>query len=146
MSVTLTSPKSEKDLEKYFDLRWRILRKPWNQPKGSEKDDMEEQSYHVMAVDDQHNIIGCGRLHFISDSHAQIRYMAVSPEYGKQGIGKKLLEQLEAYAIQNGAKDITLHARENAVGFYLKAGYSLIEKSHLLFDCIQHFKMNRHFS
>ena len=144
--MKIISPVSNDDFEKYFDLRWRVLRKPWNQPRGSEKDELEEQSYHLMAIDDQQKIIGCGRLHFTTDSHAQIRYMAVAPEYGKRGIGKKILEQLEAYAAQNKAKEITLQARENAVEFYLKAGYSLIEKSHLLFGCIQHFKMNKYFS
>ncbi len=146
MKTIITSPESAKEFEHYFDLRWRVLRKPWNQPKGSEKDDLEENSYHVMATDEQSNVIGCGRLHFIADNQAQIRYMAVTPEHENQGIGKKLLDELEHYAAKNGAKDIMLHARENAVGFYQRAGYSLVEKSHLLFDCIQHFKMTKHLS
>ena len=144
--MKISSPASHEDFEKYFELRWRVLRKPWNQPIGSEQDDLEKQSYHVMAMDEHNNVIGCGRLHFIDDNHAQIRYMAVAPDHEKQGIGKMILDKLEKYAAKKGANEITLHARENAVSFYLRAGYLLAGKSHLLFDSIQHFKMTKHFS
>ena len=73
--MKIRSPGSQNDYEAYYELRWRILRKPWNQPKGSERDDLEEQSYHVMATNEHEHVIGCGRLHFISENHAQIRYM-----------------------------------------------------------------------
>jgi hypothetical protein len=35
----------------------------------------------------------------------------------------------------------TVHAREIAIPFYESLGYQLVEKSHLLFDEIQHFLM-----
>jgi N-acetylglutamate synthase-like GNAT family acetyltransferase len=82
-------------------------------------------------------------LHFNTETEAQIRYMAVTPEYEKQGIGTSIIAALEAKARQQQCKTIVLHARENAVGFYQKKGYELLEKSHLLFGTIQHFRMRK---
>ena len=34
----LRVPKTDQELESYFHFRWAMLRKPLNQPQGSEKD------------------------------------------------------------------------------------------------------------
>lgn len=143
MIATIKQPETEKEFEAYYDLRWRVLREPWQQPKGSEKDELEDTSFHVMACNKNDNVIGVGRLHFNNKTEAQIRYMAVAPEYVNQGIGSAILEALEKYAKENNGETIVLHARENAVGFYRKEGYELFEKSHLLFGFIQHFRMKK---
>jgi len=142
MPITIKHPKTEKEFENYYELRWRVLREPWNQPKGSEKDELEDKSFHIMACDDNNKVIGVGRLHF-NNKEAQIRYMAVAAEYEKQGVGTLILEALEKNAIENNCKAIVLHARENAVGFYQKKDYELLEMSHLLFDSIQHYRMQK---
>jgi ribosomal protein S18 acetylase RimI-like enzyme len=121
-----------------------MLRQPWQQPRGSEKDNLEDSAFHVMACDDKHRIVGAGRLHLTDNHQAQIRYMAVDTPYQGQGIGKLLLDELENIARKNQVTILLLHARENALNFYLKQGYELIEKSHLLFDSIQHYKMIKH--
>ena len=146
MDITIKQPQSEKEFEAYYDLRWRVLRQPWQQPRGSEKDELENESFHIMACDKNNNVVGAGRLHFNNEREAQIRYMAVVPEYEKQGIGTLILEALEQHAKENNCKTIMLHARENAVGFYQKKGYELLEKSHLLFDSIQHYRMRKNIS
>lgn len=89
------------------------------------------------------NIIACGRLHFINKTTTQIRYMAVVKDFIKKGFGSRILASLEDAAKTNNYKTIILHAREASVGFYEKQGYQLIEKSHLLFNEIQHYKMQK---
>ncbi len=37
MEIEIRSPKTELEWVNYYDLRYRILRQPWNQPIGSEK-------------------------------------------------------------------------------------------------------------
>lgn len=143
MTITIKQPKTEKEFENYYELRWRVLRESWQQPKGSEKDEQENESFHIMACDENNNVVGVGRLHFNNESEAQIRYMAVSPEHINEGIGALILEALEENARQEHCKTIMLDARENAVGFYKKKDYELLEKSHLLFDSIQHYKMKK---
>ena len=129
-----------KQFEKYYELRWEILRKPWNQPRGSERDDMEDKAIHIMACDGN-KIVGVARLHFNSIKEAQIRYMAVEEGYRRRGIGSMMLRRLEEMAKEKGAEYIILNARENAVNFYKKNRYSIIEKSYVLFNEIQHYKM-----
>ena len=133
---------SAKQWKKYYELRWQILRKPWNMPRGSERDDMEDKSIHVMACDGN-KIVGVARLHFNNSKEAQIRYMAVDEGYRKRGIGSMLLKKLEEIAKEKGAEYVILNARENALGFYEKNGYAIIQKSYVLFGEIQHYKMEK---
>ncbi len=141
MSFVISQPDTEKEYEQYYHLRWQLLRAPWNQPEGSEVDDIEDQCFHVMAVDEINNVIAVARLQFNSNSEAQIRYMGVAREHEKKGIGRELVNAMEQHALNSSCKKIVLHAREPAIGFYQKLGYKVIEKSYLLFDEIQHFRM-----
>ena len=94
-----------------------------------------------MAVDDNNEVIAVARLQFNSDDEAQVRYMAVAGAYERQGIGRELINSMEAYAGESTRRKIVLDAREPAVGFYQKLGYTVVEKSYLLFDEIQHYRM-----
>jgi len=139
----LKQPESEAEFKHYYHLRWQLLRAPWQQPEGSEVDAIEKQCFHIMALDDKKQVIAVARLQFNADNEAQIRYMAVSPSHQRQGIGRALIDALEQQAKKSSHKNIVLHAREPAVGFYEKLGYKVIEKSYLLFDEIQHFRMSK---
>lgn len=137
--IRISQPR-EKDMDQYFELRWRVLRKPWNQRRGSEIDGMDDRAIHLAAYDGD-RIVAVARLHFNSEEEAQIRYMAVDERYRNRGIGGEMLKELERIAREKGAKYIVLEARENAVNFYLKNGYVIVKKSFLLFDSIQHYRM-----
>ncbi|MDP8204542.1 MAG: hypothetical protein P9L95_08440, partial [Candidatus Tenebribacter mawsonii] len=76
-NIVIREPKTEQDFELYYDLRWQILRKPWNQLKGSEQDETDKDSIHIIAIKGD-KVIGCGRGHFNSKEQGQIRYMAVN--------------------------------------------------------------------
>jgi N-acetylglutamate synthase-like GNAT family acetyltransferase len=96
-----------------------------------------------MAVDDEHAVIGVGRLHFNFPGEAQIRYMAIATNCQRSGIGTALLDALESRARQLGALQVILNARETALGFYLKSGYQPEGAGHILFDCIAHIRMRK---
>jgi predicted GNAT family N-acyltransferase len=134
---------TEEEFEAYFNLRWRLLRKPWHQAKGSEQDDIEDQCYHCIAVNRERNVIGVARLQFNTNNTAQVRYMAVDTNHQNQGIGRALMTQLEAQTIDHQCNIITLDARDTATSFYSKLGYSIEAKSYLLFDEIQHYRMSK---
>ena len=140
--MKIIPPETKEDFKKYYELRWRILRKPWNQKKGTEVDDDETSSYHLMAIENN-QVIGVARLQNISPDQVQLRYMAVDNKHTGCGIGKAIVDAMESYARKNNAHSIMLHARENAVGFYEKLGYKIKEKSYFLFDSIQHYKMKK---
>jgi GNAT superfamily N-acetyltransferase len=139
--VEILTPESTEDFARYYDLRWRILRAPWHQPRGSERDDLESHSWHRMACHEGRIPIGVARLHLNTADQAQIRYMAVETAHRRRGVGTALVESLEAQALSLGAIEILLHAREDTLGFYEHAGYSVAFPSHRLFDAIQHYAM-----
>lgn len=143
MSIEIKQPKTEDDFKAYYQLRWKLLRAPWNQPEGSEVDAIEDRCFHLMAVDDDNKVIAVARLQFNSTTEAQIRYMAVAKTYERQGIGRELINAIEAHTRDTGHENIILDAREPAIDFYKKLGYEVSEKSYLLFDEIQHFRMKK---
>lgn len=144
--VIIKAPETPEEWEQYYDLRWRMLRQPWQQALGSEKDELEDESIHRMGVikkNKNQQIIAVGRLHFILNNKAQIRYMAVDESFRLKGIGEKILQSLEEAALQKKINVIELNARESSVTFYQANQYKIIEPAHTLYEKIKHFKMEK---
>ncbi len=141
--MIVTQPQTPDEFEKYYDLRWRILRKPWDQPRGSEKDDKEGTAIHVMVCEKDRIPVGAGRSHFNSADEAQIRFMAVEENMQGRGIGAMLLKELERRSKEKGAKYIILNARDTAIKFYEKYGYEITKQSYTLFESVPHFEMRK---
>ena len=143
--MVIRSPVNESELEAYYALRWKILREPWNQPPGSEKDEFEGEAIHLAAWNDDGKIIGVGRVHRLIGNQGQVRYMAVDPVYQGHGVGRAILQELELKAIESGILEVTLNAREDAVEFYRQNRYQVLRPSHTLFGVIPHFEMHKRF-
>jgi GNAT superfamily N-acetyltransferase len=139
-SVMVREPSGACEMERYYDLRWRVLREPWSQERGQERDEHEREAIHLGAWVGE-RLVGVGRLHFITPDTAQIRYMAVEPEMQGRGVGSRILNELEVRAGQRGAKRIVLNARDRALGFYHRHGYSVTHSSETLFNAIPHWEM-----
>ena len=127
----------------YYNLRWRVLRKPWAQPRGSERDSLDDTAWHLCAKCPDGRIIATGRLHLNSSAEAQIRYMAVEPSVQGCGVGGRLLEALEARARSLGCQIVTLNSRDSARHFYEKQGYLVESTAPTLFGSIGHVKMSK---
>lgn len=140
--MEICEPSTDIQWQQYYDLRWQVLRQETGHPKGSEKDDLEDDSCHLMAIEDD-RCIGVGRVHFNHSSEGQIRYMAVAPDCRGRGVGLAIMEALEIYLLRNATATVVLNARKEAVGFYQKHGYDIIGEGHVLFGCIEHMKMRK---
>tara|TARA_Y100001970_G_scaffold278435_1_gene384117 strand:- start:875 stop:1312 length:438 start_codon:yes stop_codon:yes gene_type:complete len=139
---TIFNPNNKDDFDKYLILRWRILRFPWGGKRGSEIDDFENVAIHRAIKDSNGNMVGVGRIHFINQS-AQIRYMAIKKIYRGEGLGTKMLSELEKIALTNKTKKIFLNSRENVTTFYRKNGYTVVGKADFSFRGIIHYKMEK---
>ena len=145
--MEIIEPNTSDEFNLYYSLRYEVLRKPWFQPKGSERDDGDETSLHRMIIDEPNGkAVAVGRLQFNTIEEAQIRYMAVSDDYQGMGYGSEIVKVLGNIAREKGSRKIILQSRENAVKFYEKNGYEIIQKSYLLFDEIQHWLMEKELS
>jgi len=140
--MEIKSPQSEKEFQEYYNLRFRILREPWDQARGSEKDDLEDESIHVM-VKESGEVLGVGRAHFNSPQEAQIRFMAVDEKFRGNGIGSMVLKELEKKSKERGATYMVANARKQATEFYQNHGYQIEGDSHTLFGSVPHFKIKK---
>ncbi len=107
------------------DLRDTILRKPLGLHFSDEELKAEEDSRHVACYRGD-KLVGCLVLRPSSGGDVQMRQLAVAAELQGQRIGTALVRFAEALAREIGYRCIILHARETAVTFYEKQGYSII--------------------
>lgn len=144
--MRVLTPKEPQEFEKYYHFRWQLLREPWHKARGTEQDELELEACHRMMLNDNNDVIGVARLHFESERIGVVRYVAVSDQVQGKGVGRALMDELEAEATRRGCQKIILQAREGAVNFYKKLDYQLEKKSHLLYQQIQHFQMSKQLS
>ena len=131
MSIIVRRPVSVDEFEQYFDLRYRILRQPMGQPKGSEMNEnliYEYGSHHLIAFDTAAKKIVGGVMGYIEKGCARIRYLCVEEEYRKRGIGRQLMDRIEHKLVKFGASKCILYARETVVDFYSKRGYTIVKR------------------
>ncbi|HOZ86325.1 MAG TPA: GNAT family N-acetyltransferase [Bacteroidia bacterium] len=141
MIFTVKLANTAGDLDAILQLRYKILREPWQQPIATATDALEGSSINAFIEDEHGNVIACGRLQENENKTGQIRFMAVHQHYQGQGLGKLIVAFLEEKGKVLGLEKIELQARENAVDFYKSCGYNIKEKSFLLWGLIQHYLM-----
>lgn len=74
-------------------------------------------------------LVGCGALHFYGPGTAEIRSLAVHPDWKKLGVGRKLVETLEAEAVQHGVSSV--FAFTYVPGFFEKLGFAEVDRAEL---------------
>lgn len=105
-----------------FDLREEILRKPLGLSLHDE-DLSNEVNEHILVAEEEGRINACLILTPGDGNMVQLRQMAVAEARQGQHIGRQLVEYAEQFAWNKGYKQIMLHARMVAKGFYEKLGY-----------------------
>ena len=103
-------------------LRDDILRKPLGL--SFTKEELEKEKDHLLiAAYEDDKMLACCMLVEENPQTVRLRQMAVLNDLQGKGIGKALMIFAENLARDRGYKNITMHARKNAVGFYEKMGY-----------------------
>ena len=110
-----------------LELRYRVLREPIGMTRQQVCSPIEGECHHVLVVDGE-RVVGCVLLHLEGlnsdgESAARLLQMAVSDELQGRGEGRRLVGALERLARHHGVQRVTLHARQNAIGFYERLGY-----------------------
>lgn len=144
MKTEIRSPKTQAEWDAYYDLRFRVLREPLGQIRGSEHNEGDVSGLHF-ALFENSVILAIARLDYTSDGLSQVRFVAVEHQQQGKGLGKKIMIAVENQCKADKKEKLILHARDYAVDFYLRLGYTLIEPSYKLFDVLQHFLMEKEF-
>ena len=126
MGMEICEPSTKTQWQQYYDLRQRVLGTLAGHSPELLKDSLEEDSYHLMVVEDG-RCVGVGRVHFNHAAEGQIRFMAVDADCRERGIGRAILEALEIYLLRNATASVVLNAHSQAVGFYQKHGYAMTD-------------------
>jgi predicted GNAT family N-acyltransferase len=142
MAISIRPPETHEEWDNYYDLRFRILRAPLNQLRGSEKNEGDLTGIHFALYEHQ-QLIGIARLDHMNELIYQVRFVAIDTPFQGKSYGKLIMKAVEEKVLQFKGEKIILHARENAVEFYKSLAYSIIEPSHLLFGQVQHYLMEK---
>ena len=146
--IPVQPPRTPAEWAAYYQLRYAVLRQPWQQPLGSERcpADAETDTVHALLLADSGDApvaLAVGMLQLVDARQGQIRFMAVAPAAAGAGLGRRVAAHLEHEARAMGLAKIVLHARETAVGFYERLGYTVVAPSHTLFGVLPHFLMRK---
>lgn len=111
------------EFQEVWNLREEVLRKPLGL---SLKNDNLSRDFidTIFVASSDGSVIGCVFMHRLSDEQIQLRAMAVYPTWQGKGVGRMLVQAAEKYAWHAGYKQIILHARKVAMGFYASMGYT----------------------
>ncbi len=138
--IRLFSFQSE-DYTKSLELRNTVLRIPLGLDIQNDPLHEEVNDVHIGYFEGD-QIIGCLLLRDIGNQVFKMRQVVVSNAYQGKGIGQELVTFSERYAHEKKFIKIVLHARDIAVPFYTKQGYSTIGDP--FFEVgITHYKMEK---
>jgi predicted N-acetyltransferase YhbS len=84
----------------------------------------EDRSLHLIARLDGATV-GCVLFRPESATAGRLFQMAVAPSLQGQGLGARLVERLERELHARGYREVHLHARDSAIGFYERLGYAV---------------------
>ncbi len=82
---------------------------------------------YVVGVDARDNIVACGALKEYSPSVAEIAAIAVSPDAHGRGVGKAIVNAVEALAIKRGIFDV--FALTLQPEFFAAIGYQRVDRA-----------------
>jgi ribosomal-protein-alanine N-acetyltransferase len=103
---------------------------PWSANQFKEElAGMPKTREYLVALDEL-EIVGYGGVALLGDV-ADIHTLTIKDSHRRQGIASSMLERLEFWATQRGAKALMLEMREGnqaAMSLYQKAGYQLISR------------------
>jgi len=115
---------SSKDVQTCLRLRWTVFVEEQG-VRPSDELDAHDRNDAIHALASLDGVpCGAGRFIFEEPGLAKIQRMAVVDDVRGRGVGKALLQFLEAEASRRGASRLTLWAQVRARPFYEKAGYA----------------------
>ncbi|TVQ59148.1 MAG: GNAT family N-acetyltransferase [Phycisphaerales bacterium] len=150
--MRIVHPSTDELWAAYLACRFRSLYAPYDLPETcttSELDHPRDRPgvVHRAALDDAGAVIGVGRIDEQPGSAyghaAQLRYFAVDAAARAGGVGRTLLGRLEDDARAWGCVYLWMEARDEALGFYARAGYETLGPGPTKWDLIPHHVMGK---
>ena len=119
---------TESDIDGVIAL-WKAcgLTRPWNDPAADYRLAMANETSAILLAHMEGQLVASVLTGF--DGHrGWVYYLAVAPDFRKQGLGRKMMEAVEAWLRERNAPKIQLMVRDDneaAIGFYQALGYDV---------------------
>jgi len=127
--------------EACLELRRRVLREPLGLD-WSEADLVGEEEQRHFGLHEGGTLVACLVICPPEHGIVKLRQMAVEVAWQGRGVGRKLLDDVMDLLREEGVREVELHAREAAAGFYERLGFER-EGDRFLEVGIPHWKMMR---
>ena len=113
-----------KEYQQMVALRMEILRKPLGLGFTEEELAKEKEDILIGAFEEE-KILACCLLTKVDNATIKLRQMAVQNNFQGKGIGASIMSFAETVARDRGYKQLMMHARDSAIGFYEKFDFSV---------------------
>ncbi|WP_436929045.1 GNAT family N-acetyltransferase [Halosimplex halobium] len=121
MSVDVRVAGGEADREAALAVRREVFIEEQGVPENIEMDGEDDEAVHFVAVDD--DPVGAARLQEVDPGVGKVERVAVLADRRGEGIGRALMDRLEAAAADRGIDRLVMHAQTHVEGFYARLGY-----------------------
>lgn len=127
MEYTILRATKETERAASYFVRICAMNRKYHIPLQDEFDEFDsDRSKYVILLDDTYPI-STARFYEIDKNTALIGRVVVLDEYRNKGIGKLTMLEAEKWIKELGYKKIIIDSRIEAIDFYKKCGYSLVE-------------------
>lgn len=123
MNNIIVRPMTIEDVEEASKIEAMVFSMPWKADDFAEMI-LADYAYYFVATNSD-RVVGIIGLRNLA-GEGEITNVAVSPDYRRYGIGRKMLKRVLDQASQLGVKDITLEVRasnEPAISLYTSEGF-----------------------
>ncbi len=124
----------------YRDLRVEVFVKEQGVPLENEFDEYDTEFPHLVIYLDGETV-ATGRVIPYDEDTVKIGRIVVKKDKRGLHLGEKLVAELLRKAKEDGAKTVMLGAQTQAVGFYEKCGFTLLDTPEYLEENIPHRDM-----
>ena len=142
MNIIITTDAAERD--KAFAIRRKVFVDEQKVPEELEIDeyDTADSTRHILVYSGQGQAVAAGRFRPYGGNILKVERLAVLREARGSGVGKLVMQTIEAEAEKAGYKLIKLSAQIHAKDFYLRLGY--VEHGDIYLDAgIEHVDMSK---
>ncbi|MCA9765068.1 MAG: GNAT family N-acetyltransferase [Carnobacterium sp.] len=125
-----------------LSIRNKVFVEEQQVPKEMEVDEFEDLTTYVVGYLDAIPVV-TARLLPTNQHTYKVQRVAVLKEYRDRQIGKKIMLEIERFAIEHNRNSLVLGAQDQAIGFYSSLGY-LIDSEGYLDAGMPHHNMIKH--
>jgi predicted GNAT family N-acyltransferase len=128
-----------------YEVRRDVFIKEQDVDEDIELDGRDDEATHFVVYDvADDRPVATARLRYEDDGSAKAERVAVLREYRGRGLGRLVMEHLEAQARENGCVRVRLNAQTAVEGFYERLGYGRVGEVFVEAD-IPHVEMMKRF-